>query len=74
MSILTAPETWPFAAALVTMVGLGVLEGLGMLFAVSPSLWLDATRNAYRSNDWPYFDGRDSPSMASIHPHRATQY
>lgn len=41
MSILTAPETWPFAAALVTVVGLGILEGLGMLFATSPSLWVD---------------------------------
>jgi hypothetical protein len=41
MSILTTPETWPFAAALATLVGLGVIEGLGMLFAASPSLWLD---------------------------------
>lgn len=41
MSILTAPETWPFASALVTVVGLGVIEGLGMLFAASPSLWVD---------------------------------
>lgn len=42
MSILTTPETWPFAAALVTMVGLGVIEGLGMLFVTSPSLWFDS--------------------------------
>lgn len=41
MSILTAPETWPFAAALATVVGLGIIEGLGMLFATSPSLWVD---------------------------------
>lgn len=42
MSILTAPETWPFAAALTTVVALGVIEGLGMLFATSPSLWVDS--------------------------------
>lgn len=41
MSILTAPDTWPFSAALATMVGLGVLEGVGLLFATSPSLWID---------------------------------
>jgi hypothetical protein len=41
MIILTAPQTWPFGAALATMVGLAVIEGAGLLFAASPTLWLD---------------------------------
>jgi hypothetical protein len=35
-------ETWPFAAALAIMVGLAVLEGLGLLFAHSPSSAIDS--------------------------------
>lgn len=35
-------ETWPFAAALALMVGLAVLEGLGLLFAHSPSSVIDS--------------------------------
>lgn len=35
-------ETWPFAAALAVMVGLAVLEGLGLLFAHSPSSAIDS--------------------------------
>lgn len=38
--ILLAPETWPFGAALVIMVGLAIVEGAGLLFAASPSIWL----------------------------------
>lgn len=41
MIVLTAPETWPFGAALAIMVGLAIVEGAGLLFAVSPSQWLD---------------------------------
>lgn len=41
MLILTAPQTWPFGAALATMVGLAALEGIGLLFAASPAMWLD---------------------------------
>jgi membrane protein implicated in regulation of membrane protease activity len=39
--VLTAPETWPFGAALGVMVGLSVLEGAGLLLSYSPSQWLD---------------------------------
>ena len=39
--ILLAPQTWPFGAALVIMVGLAIIEGAGLLFAASPSVWLD---------------------------------
>lgn len=35
------PETWPFGAALATMVGLTVIEGVGLLFAHSPAQALD---------------------------------
>jgi Protein of unknown function (DUF1449) len=35
-------ETWPFASALAIMVGLAVLEGLGLLFAHSPSSAIDS--------------------------------
>ncbi len=41
MLVLTAPQSWPFGAALAIMVGLAVVEGAGLLFAVSPSHWLD---------------------------------
>jgi hypothetical protein len=40
--ILFAPETWPFGAALAVMVGLFVIEGIGVLVAVSPSSLLDS--------------------------------
>lgn len=39
--ILLAPQTWPFGAALAIMVGLAIIEGAGLLFAASPSSWLD---------------------------------
>jgi hypothetical protein len=38
--ILLAPQTWPFGAALVIMVGLAIIEGAGLLVATSPSTWL----------------------------------
>ncbi len=42
MLIFTAPETWPFASALVVMVGLSVVEGVGLFMASSPSNLLDS--------------------------------
>lgn len=41
MYMLTAPENWIFGSAVMLLVGLAVLEGLGLLFAMSPSQWLD---------------------------------
>lgn len=41
MIFLTAPETWPFGAALAVMVGISLLEGIGLLLAHSPSLVLE---------------------------------
>ncbi len=41
MTILTAPETWPFGAALAVMVGLSIIEGAGLLLAYSPSQLVD---------------------------------
>jgi Protein of unknown function (DUF1449) len=42
MLIFTAPETWPFASSLVVMVGLSVVEGVGLFMATSPSNLLDS--------------------------------
>ncbi|MCA3022991.1 MAG: YqiJ family protein [Burkholderiales bacterium] len=42
MTIFTTPETWPFASALALLVGLSVVEGLGLLMANSPSTILDS--------------------------------
>jgi hypothetical protein len=42
MLIFSAPETWPFASALVVMVGLSVVEGIGLFTANSPSNLLDS--------------------------------
>ncbi|MDO9568772.1 MAG: YqiJ family protein [Hydrogenophaga sp.] len=36
-----AQETWPFGSALLLMLALFVMEGAGLLFAASPSSWLD---------------------------------
>jgi Protein of unknown function (DUF1449) len=40
--MLTMIETWPFAAALAVMVGLAVIEGLGLMLAHSPSHAIDS--------------------------------
>jgi len=40
--IFLAPEAWPFAAALVLLVTLSVLEGVGLLLSYSPSSFLDS--------------------------------
>lgn len=42
MIFLTAPQTWPFGAALAVMVGISLLEGLGLLLAHSPALLLES--------------------------------
>jgi membrane protein implicated in regulation of membrane protease activity len=42
MLIFSASETWPFASALVVMVGLSVVEGIGLFTANSPSNLLDS--------------------------------
>lgn len=42
MTILTAPETWPFGASLAVLVGLSIIEGAGLLLAYSPSQMLDS--------------------------------
>ncbi|MEO8387431.1 MAG: YqiJ family protein [Polaromonas sp.] len=42
MVIFTAPETWPFGAALAVMVGLSIVEGAGLILAYSPSGLLDS--------------------------------
>jgi hypothetical protein len=40
-SLFTAPQTWPFGAAFALIVGIALIEGLGMLVSLSPSNWLD---------------------------------
>ena len=39
--LFTAPETWPFGVAFALIVGIALVEGLGMLISLSPSNWLD---------------------------------
>jgi hypothetical protein len=41
MNLLTAPQTVPFGAAFVVMLGLTVLELVGLLSSFSPSEWID---------------------------------
>ena len=41
MELFLARETLPFGIALGVMVGLAVVEGLGVFIAASPSAWLD---------------------------------
>jgi membrane protein implicated in regulation of membrane protease activity len=40
-NLFSAPETVPFGAALALMLGLAVIEGVGLFTAMSPSQWLD---------------------------------
>lgn len=39
--IFTAPENWPFGSALLVLLALAVLEGIGLLLAMSPSHLLE---------------------------------
>ena len=41
MSLFTAPENLPFGVGFALIVGIALLEGLGMLVSISPSNWLD---------------------------------
>lgn len=41
MSLFSTPENLPFGIAFALIVGIAVLEGLGMMLALSPSNWLD---------------------------------
>lgn len=41
MSLFSSPENLPFGIAFALIVGIAVLEGLGMMMALSPSNWLD---------------------------------
>ncbi|MBB4845822.1 hypothetical protein HNP55_004374 [Paucibacter oligotrophus] len=51
MSLFTTPENLPFGIAFALIVGIALLEGLGMMIAASPSNWLD---------DWLPEAGHDS--------------
>lgn len=41
MSLFSAPETVPFGVAFALMLGLAVLEAIGLALSLSPSGWLD---------------------------------
>ena len=41
VGLFTAQETWPFGVAFALIVGIALIEGLGMLVSLSPSNWLD---------------------------------
>lgn len=51
MSLFTTPENLPFGIAFAMIVGIALLEGLGMMISMSPSNWLD---------DWLPEAGHDS--------------
>ena len=41
MNLLTASENLPFGVAFGVLIGLAVIEGIGVLAAASPSAWLE---------------------------------
>lgn len=41
MNLLLAPESWPFAVAVVLLLAIAVIEGAGLLVGVSMSAWMD---------------------------------
>lgn len=41
MSLLTASQNLPFGVALALIIGIALLEGLGLMLSTSPSNWLD---------------------------------
>ncbi|MCU7374076.1 YqiJ family protein [Paucibacter sp. O1-1] len=41
MTLFTTPENLPFGIAFALIVGIALLEGLGMMMSLSPSNWLD---------------------------------
>jgi len=41
VSLFAAPQTWPFGAALALIVAVALVEGIGMLAAISPSNTID---------------------------------
>jgi len=53
MTLFMAPQTMPFGVALLIMVGLGIIEGIGLLTALSPSEIFDQ----YLELDHPDIDG-----------------
>ena len=52
MSWFTATATWPFWVALLLILGIAVLEGIGLLLAVSPSNALDAWLPDFDDAEW----------------------
>jgi hypothetical protein len=53
MMLLTAPETVPFSVAMLLMMGIGAIEGIGIFMAASPSALIEH----YFDFDHPDIDG-----------------
>jgi len=53
MTLFTAPQTMPFGVAMLVMIGIGVIEGIGIFAAASPSELLEN----YFHLDHPEIDG-----------------
>ena len=53
MTMFMAPQTMPFGVAILIMVGLGIIEGIGLFTALSPSQIFDQ----YLEFDHPDIDG-----------------
>ena len=41
MELILAPESWPFSVAVMLLVAITVIEGMGLLFGLSVSGWFD---------------------------------
>lgn len=41
METILAPEAWPFSVAVVLLLAIAVIEGMGLLFGLSVSGWID---------------------------------
>lgn len=52
MHLLTAAQTWPFGTALAVLIGLAVIEGLGLFMGSSLSQWLDGFVPDIDHPDW----------------------
>lgn len=52
MSWFTATATWPFWVALLLILGIALLEGIGLLLAVSPSNAVDAWLPDFDDAEW----------------------
>jgi hypothetical protein len=61
MSLFLAPQTLPFGVALGVMVGLAVIEGIGVFMAGSPSAWIESLLPHHDAAEFAVDGGFDGP-------------